>query len=113
MAPARLGVRGRSMRRYEPAVASRRSPQSAVSKARARRPGLIEAWATGKHPEAIVQYRTIPTTRRSTMDFRPLWLDGNRKAGIWSRSSFSIMPFARGQQMIVDLDSWEAGYGDG
>jgi hypothetical protein len=47
------------------------------------------------------------------MDFRPLWLDGNRKAGIWSRSSYSIMPFARGAQMIVDLDSWEAGYGDG
>src|SRR6516162_5980787 len=47
------------------------------------------------------------------MDFRPLWLDGNRKAGIWSRSSVSIMPFERGEQMIVDLDSWEAGYGDG
>jgi hypothetical protein len=23
------------------------------------------------------------------------------------------MPFERGEQMIVDLDSWEAGYGDG
>jgi hypothetical protein len=23
------------------------------------------------------------------------------------------MPFEKGEQMIVDLDSWEAGYGDG
>src|SRR5215831_1696507 len=34
-------------------------------------------------------------------------------SGIWSRSSYSIMPCEKGEQMIVDLDSWEAGYGDG
>jgi len=48
------------------------------------------------------------------MNFRPLWLDRNRNVGIWSRSSYSIMLLRqRGKQMIVDLESWEAGYDDG
>src|ERR1700746_3763821 len=52
--------------------------------------------------------------RRPSMNFRPLWLDRNRNVGIWSRSSYSIMPLRqRGKQMIVDLESWEAGYDDG
>src|SRR6516165_9583163 len=51
---------------------------------------------------------------RPSTNFRPLWLDRNRNLGIWSRSSFSIMPLRqRGKQMIVDLESWEAGYDDG
>ena len=51
---------------------------------------------------------------RPSMNFRPLWLDRNRNVGIWSRSSYSIMPLRqRGKQMIVDLESWEAGYDDG
>src|SRR6478672_4251080 len=40
------------------------------------------------------------------------WMATGRP-GIWSRSSYSFMPFEKGEQMIVDLDSWEAGYGDG
>src|SRR6516164_1355139 len=48
------------------------------------------------------------------VNFRPLWLDRNRNVRIWSRSSYSIMLLRqRGKQMIVDLESWEAGYDDG
>jgi hypothetical protein len=51
---------------------------------------------------------------RRASNFRPLWLDRNRNVEIWSRSSYSIMPLRqRGKQMIVDLESWEAGYDDG
>ncbi len=51
---------------------------------------------------------------RPSMNFRPLWLGRNRNVGIWSRLSFLIMPVRqRGEQMIVDLESWEAGYDDG
>jgi hypothetical protein len=33
---------------------------------------------------------------RQSMNFRPLWLDRNRNAEIWSPLSYPIMPFDRG-----------------
>ncbi len=45
---------------------------------------------------------------------RPAFDEFRPNVGIWSRSSYSIMPLRqRGKQMIVDLESWEAGYDDG
>jgi hypothetical protein len=45
--------------------------------------------------------------------FCALWLERNRVAGIPSRSSCCMRPRGLGAQMIIDLDSWEAGYADG
>ena len=45
--------------------------------------------------------------------FCALWLERNRVAGIPSRSSCRMRPRGLGAQMIIDLDSWEAGYADG
>jgi hypothetical protein len=45
--------------------------------------------------------------------FCALWLERNRAAGIPSRSSCCMRPRGLGAHMIIDLDSWEAGYADG
>jgi len=77
-------------------------------------------------PAAV--WRCLPPSRRPRQDPVRLgaWATGARRCifahcdwmatgrpGIWSRSSYSIVPFETGEQMIVDLDSWEAGYADG
>jgi hypothetical protein len=45
--------------------------------------------------------------------FCALWLERNRAAGIPSRSLCLNASSGTGAQMIIDLDSWEAGYADG
>jgi hypothetical protein len=45
--------------------------------------------------------------------FCALWLERNRAAGIPSRSSCRMRSRGTGARMIIDLDSWEAGYADG
>ena len=98
MAQACLGARGRSMLADMGRLSLRAGRRCLPpSRAPATRPCLNGAWATGARRCIFAHCDWMATGM----------------PGIWSRSSYSIMPFETGEQMIVDLDSWEAGYGDG
>src|SRR5262249_14906604 len=50
---------------------------------------------------------------RPSMNFRPLWLDRNRNVeNLVTIIIFDHPPSTAGEEMIVDLESWEAGYDD-
>jgi hypothetical protein len=69
--------------------------------------GVLQAFA------ALIKEYPQSYRHREHRFFCALWFDGNRAVGIRSRSSCRMRSRGRGAQMIIDLDSWEAGYADG